>query len=746
MTTNFAKMALEAEGSIANLIIPSYKTNGLSLTNPSIYYDGENLLCNVRYVEYALYHSENEQKYQNHWGVLAYLHPEDDMHLRTKNAFTLSLENKDFEFIDTTGLDKTPLWEFIGLEDARIVKWENKIYLCGVRRDTTTNGVGRMELSEICDGKEINRYRIEPPNGYTYCEKNWMPVVDMPYHFIKWSNPTELVKVNIHNGTSETILLKNQPILANCKRDLRGGSQVIPYKDCYIALTHEVNLWNNEKGNKDGQYYHRFLVWDKNWNIISCSDEFKFFGANIEFCCGMTIKDDEFLITFGFQDTSSYLLTAPCKFIEEFIGLSKPADIDKKNKVYLTSPLNDFAYDSYCGNTNFGMGVLFYNQNHYASALSFFLRCAEYSDNENLVYEALLLVSKCLANLGRRKESEKTAILNAIAHSPKRYEAYYYLSQYYEQKQDYFNCYAMAIIADDRYAENPLMVLPHIERYKIRFQIGFSSWWVGRFKDCRKIMFQLAEEYTDGKYEPIYKQQIQANITRLGSGDEFVMYNNSDYEKYRYSFEGLSNIQTNYSQCFQDMFILTLLNGKKNGTYLEIGSADPFKGNNTYLLESLYQWSGKAIDILSHEVDKYNNSRTNPCILANALEVDYDVLLAEMSKEYKTNDCFDYLQVDCEPPAISLQILKKIPLDKYKFAIITFEHDYYADIDKTIRQEAREYLEKMGYVLVIGNVSMNDTCPYEDWWIHPELIDDKKYNMLLETSKNVVNIKKHFVA
>ena len=51
--------------------------------------------------------------------------------------------------IDTTKLDVKPIWNFIGLEDARIVKWLDKYLICGVRRDTTTNGQGRMELSEI---------------------------------------------------------------------------------------------------------------------------------------------------------------------------------------------------------------------------------------------------------------------------------------------------------------------------------------------------------------------------------------------------------------------------------------------------------------------------------------------------------------------------------------------------------------------------------------------------------------------
>jgi len=751
MIKNFAKMAIESNGSIANLIIPSFKTQGLALTNPSIYYDvkGNNLLLNIRYVEYALYHSEKEQKFQNQWGVLAYLHPEDDMKLRTRNAFTNSFEENQLEFIDTSLLDQEPKWEFVGLEDARIVVWDGKTYLCGVRRDTTTNGEGRMELSEIVDGKEVNRYRIEPPNGHTYCEKNWMPVVDMPFHFVKWCNPTEVVKVDINNGTSETIVNRTQPLASNLERDMRGGSQVISYKDYFIALIHEVKLWNNEKGNKDGQYYHRFVVWDKEWNIVHLSEDFKFFGANIEFCCGMTIKDNEFLMTFGFQDTTAFLLTAPCDFIEEFIGLKEKTEKETNPILLVSNVFNDFALNSEDQYNNFHLGSLFYQQGHYASALSFFLRCAEYGSESNegadndLIYEALILVSKSLGCLSRRRESEKTALLNAIAFMPQRFEAYFYMSCFYEKDKDYFNCYTFAKIAQSLFDDSIVTkTLAKIEEYKINFQVGYSAWWVGRFRECRQIMFQLADDYNEGIYEPIYKNQIQSNITRLGSGDEFTMYHKSDLQNYQFAFDGFEQIETNYSQCYQDMFVLSLLDGKKNGTYLEIGSADPFKGNNTYLLESKFGWEGKGIEILPHEVENYNKVRKNKAILKNALEVDYDALLTEMANYHQNDNCFDYLQVDCEPPIVSFQILKMIPFDTFKFAVITFEHDHYADLEKVIRNESREYLLSKGYVLVIGNVSMNEYCPYEDWWVHPDLVSQDKITEMLNDKESVVNIKK----
>ena len=63
----------------------------------------------------------------------------------------------------------------------RIFKWNDKLYLCGVRRDVKDNGEGRMELSEIqYDGHravELDRKRIpsNPDKDDEYCVKNMNP-------------------------------------------------------------------------------------------------------------------------------------------------------------------------------------------------------------------------------------------------------------------------------------------------------------------------------------------------------------------------------------------------------------------------------------------------------------------------------------------------------------------------------------------------------------------------------------------
>jgi len=325
---NFVKLALENGATIHPLIVPVQNINGPSITNPSIYNDNGKILVNLRNINYTLYHSE-KKKFEHHWGPLVYIHPENDIHLRTWNIMcemNADMTIEKYFKIDTTKFPDKELWQFVGLEDARIVRWDEKLYICGVRRDLDSTGIGRMELSEIefTDNgvKEISQYRIPTPGHHvdqgSYCEKNWMPIIDMPFHFVKWTNGTEIVKFNLKDQTTEQIILTDWKDLG-CA-DLRGGSQVIPFSEEYrFCLNHETFLFESPSGRKDGTYRHRFVVWDKDWNIVKVSKRFSFFEIEVEFAVGMCEYMDNYLITFGIQDNSAYLLKVNKKFVRDYI-------------------------------------------------------------------------------------------------------------------------------------------------------------------------------------------------------------------------------------------------------------------------------------------------------------------------------------------------------------------------------------------------------------------------------------------
>jgi hypothetical protein len=255
------------------------------------------------------------------------LHPEEDQRLVTDN-YLLRLDN-DLNIvnhcpIDTSTLDVEPIWTFVGLEDARLVKWGGEYYGTGVRRDTTTNGQGRMELSklevdkEAWTAKEVSRIRVPAPiDESSYCEKNWMPILEKDFQYVKWTVPTEVVQANPDAPTCTQVSLKDGK-WANA--DQRGGSQVIKWGEYYIAITHEVVLYKNYLSQKNGSYRHRLCVWNSEFELIGLSPEsWSFLDGQIEFCAGAAELNNNLLISFGFQDNAAFILEVPTDVVNALI-------------------------------------------------------------------------------------------------------------------------------------------------------------------------------------------------------------------------------------------------------------------------------------------------------------------------------------------------------------------------------------------------------------------------------------------
>jgi FkbM family methyltransferase len=324
---NLIQKAVAKGGKLAPLIVGHDPATGTGLMNPSICVDADgDILVNLRKVNYTLYHSENKQKFPCPFGPLSYLHPEKDQNLRTTN-YVLRLD-KNLKIINQTEVQMlsihAPIWTFVGLEDARLVQWEDKYYLMGVRRDTTPNGQGRMEYSQIeidkenWEVKEVKRVRMPAPGeDNTYCEKNWMPVLDNPYHFVKWTMPTEIVWSNPETPETKTVILNQTP---KPPRDQRGGTPIVKWGDYYICITHEVWLWYNYLKQKDSVYRHRLVVWDKDFNFLGLSPEnISFLEAPIEFCIGAAIHKGDLLLGFGVQDNCAFVLRTPADLVDELI-------------------------------------------------------------------------------------------------------------------------------------------------------------------------------------------------------------------------------------------------------------------------------------------------------------------------------------------------------------------------------------------------------------------------------------------
>ena len=177
----------------------------------------------------------------------------------------------------------------------------------------------------------------------------------------------------------------------------------------------------------------------------------------------------------------------------------------------------------------------------------------------------------------------------------------------------------------------------------------------------------------------------------------------------------------------QEDFLIKILKGKKEGYYVELGAFHSSNGSNTYLLEKEYDWKGVSFEINDEWRKEFQENRSNPC-MGDALDFNYISYFEENNFPKQ----IDYLQVDIDAgydylgrpvgnPYLTLHGLLAIPLNQYRFSVITFEHDSNMYWRNTAMRDAqREILDSFGYSLVVRQM-------HEDWWVDPNVIGLEDY-------------------
>jgi hypothetical protein len=171
------------------------------------------------------------------------------------------------------------------------------------------------------------------------------------------------------------------------------------------------------------------------------------------------------------------------------------------------------------------------------------------------------------------------------------------------------------------------------------------------------------------------------------------------------------------AQLGQDRFVVDALGAKRNGTYIDIGAGDPIDISNTYVLEREFGWKGLLCekdpvlraDILAKRQGNYvvEDARTS-----------HWPSLFDM---FAVNGWIDYLSLDLEPPELTLEVLRAIPFDQFRFRIATIEHDLYRQGHRRMVEMASiMYANGYQYVGTAGLKVDGGSCDIEDWWIHED--------------------------
>tara|TARA_Y100000296_G_C5150000_1_gene245868 strand:+ start:485 stop:1171 length:687 start_codon:yes stop_codon:yes gene_type:complete len=204
--------------------------------------------------------------------------------------------------------------------------------------------------------------------------------------------------------------------------------------------------------------------------------------------------------------------------------------------------------------------------------------------------------------------------------------------------------------------------------------------------------------------------------------------NDSKHPAVQKYFEQLHEIQgtiaDNYhGQLSQDIFVDKVLD-IDNGFFVDIGAGTDGIRNmpmsffsNTYNLERDRSWKGIAIDYDEKYIDTAQHQRQCQCVCADLMKVNINDVLQEANCPSNV----DYLSFDVDEA--QLKVLNELDLSKYRFQIITYEHNLYQGCDKDHKMSRKKFKEA-GYEILCGNVMLSNTNrAVEDWYVHSELFD-----------------------
>jgi len=163
---------------------------------------------------------------------------------------------------------------------------------------------------------------------------------------------------------------------------------------------------------------------------------------------------------------------------------------------------------------NFACAKAYDSLGQTASAVSFYLRTAEYglTSHKDLAYQSLLRMSICFEDQHDRVNSVSNCILQALTVDPERAEAYFLMARFHERQRNWQECYTWASLKLNLIGDKPNMFLDYPGNAGLAFESAVAAWWIGRAEESKTMFLQLLEE----ELPENYRAAVISNLKRVG--------------------------------------------------------------------------------------------------------------------------------------------------------------------------------------------------------------------------------------
>lgn len=265
------------------------KKNGEHFTfyhsTPSIIRVDDRYIMNCRLVNYVI---ENDGSYK--------IFNQSVCTINKKVVFDLDLNELSTQYIHDS-IVKYPCdghcVDYSGIEDIRLYYYNDEIYYSG----TSVNRNIMVGYGKYGDDNII-RLKTKYNN---FCEKNWLFIPNSMKMVYNWY-PLLLGEIK-----GDELVMYRETEMPMLFKMARGSTNGIEYDGHYWFIVHFVHKNEGEKR----FYYHSIVCFDKDMNLIKYTYPFKFSEISIEYCLGLIIRENDYIMTHSKNDQCSILSIFP---------------------------------------------------------------------------------------------------------------------------------------------------------------------------------------------------------------------------------------------------------------------------------------------------------------------------------------------------------------------------------------------------------------------------------------------------